>query len=117
MPRGIDAKREREFKVLTRRFKDEHRYPGREQEVAARIVNKQRKAYGETAAEKHKDRVGMSPDRRLPITDYDGLTIPQVTTRLDGLSASQLRHLQRYEHAHKNRKSLLATLARRLSTH
>lgn len=42
MPRGASPKREREYKELKSRFKKEHRYKGREEEVASRIVNKQR---------------------------------------------------------------------------
>ena len=52
MPRGASPKREREFKELKQEFKEEHRYPGREEEVAARIVNKQRREHGETKAGK-----------------------------------------------------------------
>lgn len=48
MPVGANPKREREFKKLERDFKQEGRYPGREEEVAARIVNKQRAQSGET---------------------------------------------------------------------
>ncbi len=48
MPAGSSRKREREFEKLKDEFKTEHRYPGREEEVAARIVNKQRSAAGET---------------------------------------------------------------------
>ena len=42
MPRGANPKREREFKELEQKFKQEGRYPGHEEEVAARIVNQQR---------------------------------------------------------------------------
>ncbi|WP_374580811.1 hypothetical protein [Pseudoduganella sp.] len=52
MPSGASPKREREFKELQQEFKEEHRYPGREEEVAARIVNKQRREHGETKAQK-----------------------------------------------------------------
>ena len=48
MPRGASPRREREAKKLERKFKKEKRYKGREEEVAARIVNKQRAAAGET---------------------------------------------------------------------
>ena len=48
MPAGANRKREREYQELKDAFKKEHRYPGREEEVAARIVNKQRAAAGET---------------------------------------------------------------------
>lgn len=48
MPAGANPKREREYSHLKTEFKKTHRYPGREEEVAARIVNKQRKEAGET---------------------------------------------------------------------
>jgi hypothetical protein len=56
MPTGASPKREREFKEIKSKFKKEGRYPGREEEVAARIVNKQRAEHGETkeAAAKRK---------------------------------------------------------------
>jgi hypothetical protein len=48
MPRGVSAKREREYEEIEEKFKKEGRYKGREKEVAARIVNKQRAKAGET---------------------------------------------------------------------
>lgn len=48
MPRGSNPKREKEYEELKGKFHKEHRYPGREEEVAARIVNKQRTQHGET---------------------------------------------------------------------
>jgi len=48
MPRGSDPKREREYRELKSKFKHNGRYRGREEEVAARIVNKQRAQRGET---------------------------------------------------------------------
>ncbi|HEY3328734.1 MAG TPA: hypothetical protein VGK19_01830 [Capsulimonadaceae bacterium] len=48
MPRGSSPKREHEYEELKEEFKDEGRYKGREEEVAARIVNKQRSEHGET---------------------------------------------------------------------
>jgi hypothetical protein len=75
MPRGASPKREREYEELKSEFKKEGRYKGREEEVASRIVNKQRKQFGETEREKKKDREGKSPDRNLPIKDYQHLTI------------------------------------------
>ena len=48
MPVGASAKREREYKEIKAKIKKEHRYPGREEEVAARIVNKQRAEHGDT---------------------------------------------------------------------
>ena len=48
MPRGSSPKREKEYKELISKFKKEGRYKGREEEVASRIVNKQRKEHHET---------------------------------------------------------------------
>ena len=110
MPRGANKKREREYNELKREFKKEHRYKGREEEVAARIVNKQRARFGETKAEKRKDRQGKSPDRDLPIKNYQQKTISQVERALTKLSRDEIREIERYEKKHKNRKTLLATL-------
>lgn len=55
MPRGYSPKREREYKKLVTEFHKEHRYPDREEEVAARIVNKQRREHGETKSHQPKN--------------------------------------------------------------
>jgi hypothetical protein len=117
MPRGASPKREREYKKLERKFEKEHRYPGREEEVAARIVNKQRKMYGETKEEKEKDARGQSPDRNLPLPDFQKLTIRQVEQKMESLSSAELRKIRTYETAHKNRKGLLTKIDRKLSAH
>jgi hypothetical protein len=114
MPAGVSAKREHEFKQLQQKFKHDGRYKGREQEVAARIVNKQRSAYGETKQEKQKDKTGKSPDRNLPIREYQTLTIAQIKTHLDSLAGKDLKKLQAYEIHHKNRKGVLQELDRRM---
>jgi len=54
MPRGASPKREREYNELKKEFKEEGRYKGREEEVASRIVNKQRAQAGETKSAKSK---------------------------------------------------------------
>ena len=56
MPSGVSPKREREYEKLKEEFHDEHRYPGREEEVAARIVNKQRREHGETKEQRDNDK-------------------------------------------------------------
>lgn len=115
MPRGASPKREREYRKLERKFEKEHRYPGREEEVAARIVNKQRKMYGETKEEKAKDARGESPDRNLPLPGYQKMTIRQVEQKMESLSTAALRKIRAYELDHKHRKGLLTKLDRRLS--
>lgn len=112
MPAGANVKREHEFEKLEKTFKKEHRYPGREEEVAARIVNKQRAQYGETIEAKRMVKEGTSPDRDLPLKDYRKLTIPQITAQLGSLSASDIHTLRTYEVAHKNRKGVLTAMDR-----
>ena len=114
MPRGASPKREHEYRELEHKFKEHGRYKGREEEVASRIVNKQRSEYGETKGEKRKDREGRSPDRDLPIDRYQHLTVDQVVGRLDDLSSSELKKLKKYEQHHKDRKTLLAEIDDRL---
>lgn len=110
MPRGASPKREREYKELKHRFKEEHRYPGREEEVASRIVNKQRREQGETKREKKEERDHKNPDRNLPIENYRHLTVDQVVSRLGDLSEAEVRKIRNYEKSHKNRKTLMEQL-------
>jgi hypothetical protein len=110
MPRGASPKREKEYKELKHKFKEHGRYKGREEEVASRIVNKQRAQYGETKTEKKKDRAGKSPDRNLPIPNYQHKTVSEVRSKIQHLSGKDLRKVERYEKAHKNRKTLIDAL-------
>ncbi|MEN3292303.1 MAG: hypothetical protein V7642_1556 [Burkholderiales bacterium] len=82
--------------------------------MAARVVNKQRSQYGETRAEKQKDREGRSPDRNLPIEDYQTLTIPQIKAKMSSLSGKEIAKIRGYEVKHKNRKGVLEALDRRM---
>lgn len=52
MPRGVSPKREREYKEILGKMKSSGRYKGRQKEVAARIVNKQRRQAGETKSQR-----------------------------------------------------------------
>ncbi len=113
MPRGASPKREREYEELKHRFEEEHRYPGREEEVASRIVNKQRKMYGETKGQKQEEKRGQTPDRSLPIGDYRHLTVGAIKRKLDTLSRADIRKIADYERSHKNRKTLIQELEQR----
>ena len=112
MPRGANSKREREYEELKDKFEKSGRYKGRETEVAARIVNKQRAQYGETRAEKKKDAKGKSPDRNLPIDNYQHKTIAQLRGELDQLSKADLNKIDRYERQHKDRKGVHQAIER-----
>ena len=110
MRAGANAKRDREYKELKHKFKEKGRYKGREEEVASRIVNKQRSKYGETKAEKKKYREGKSPDRALPIRNYQHKTVGEVRSKLRHMDRDDIKKLERYEKKHKNRKTLLRSL-------
>ena len=110
MPAGASKKREKEYKELKRNFKQEGRYKGREEEVASRIVNKQRRKYGETKKAKKKDKQGQSPDKDLPIQNYQHLTVEQIKGKLKNLAGKELSHIAQYEKKHKNRKTLLRSI-------
>jgi len=114
MPRGASKKREHEYKELVNKFEKHGRYKGREEEVASRIVNKQRAQYGETKGEKRKDKHGRSPDRNLPIGDYQEKTVPEITKDLKGCSKKQIEKLKHYEQDHKNRKTMMQEFDRAL---
>ncbi len=110
MPRGASKKREREYEELKEDFRESGRYKGREKEVAARIVNKQRAQMGETKGAKKEDKRGKSPDQNLPIKDYDHLTVDQVLKKVSSLSRGEVQKIKNYEQKHKKRKTLLEKL-------
>ncbi len=113
MPRGASGKREKEYEELKERFKEAGRYKGRQEEVAARIVNKQRRMYGETKLEKQQEKRGESPDRGLPIRGYQHLTITEIKNRMKKLSKQDVKKIAGYERSHKNRKTLMDELSKR----
>jgi hypothetical protein len=47
---------------------------------------------------------------RLPIANYDDLTVDEVRSRLGDLNADERKRILRYEEQHKGRKTLLAAL-------
>lgn len=63
MPGGASPKREREYRELKQKFHEKGRYKGREEEVASRIVNKQRAQRGETKAAKSRSSSSRSRSR------------------------------------------------------
>ena len=53
-------------------------------------------------------------DARFPIEGYDGLTVEEVSQRLSGLSADELREVRDYEERNKNRETILEQLDRKI---
>lgn len=114
MPRGASPKREREYRELKHKFAEEGRYKGREEEVAARIVNKQRAQYGETQEEQAQEKQGRSSDQHLPIQHYEHLTVDQVANQLGSLSRREIQQIKNYEEKHKHRKTLIEAIERKV---
>lgn len=110
MPRGASKKREKEYEELKEEFQESCRYRGREEEVAARIINKQRSRFGETKGAKKEESRGESHDLDLPIKNYDHLTVDQVMKRLKSLSREEVQKVKVYEQKHKKRKTLIDRL-------
>lgn len=115
MPRGASPKREKEYEELKRKLQKSGRYRGREKQVAARIVNKQRAASGETRVAKARATVrrGESLDLDLPVRNYQHLTISEIRSKLRNLSPQDRRKILAFERRHKNRKGVLLLLAAR----
>ncbi len=117
MPRGASPKREHEYNELKRKFHKEGRYGKRADEVAARIVNKQRAQYGETEQAHAQQEHGEEPDRELPIAGYQHMTVGEITRHLQELSPAQMRQIKEHEQRHKARKTLLQAIDRTLTRH
>ncbi len=56
-------------------------------------------------------------EHRAPLSNYDELTVEDVTKRLDRLTPAQLRHVSTYERAHKGRRGILDAVERHEQEH
>jgi hypothetical protein len=50
----------------------------------------------------------------LKTEDYDGLTVAEISERLEGLSAEQLRKVRQFEKQNKNRETLVGQIDRKI---
>jgi polyhydroxyalkanoate synthesis regulator phasin len=64
-------------------------------------------------ADRARRTAGIGPN--FPIIGYDDLTAAQVQSRLDGLSAPELRKVRDYEKRNANRKSVLDAVETKLN--
>jgi hypothetical protein len=53
--------------------------------------------------------------RSLETKNYEGLNVDEVSKKLDGLSATELKKVREYEEHNKNRETLITEIDRRLS--
>lgn len=54
------------------------------------------------------------PSGGLPISNYDRLNVEEISKKIDGLSAAEVRELRTYEKTHKNRETLIEQFDRKL---
>ena len=52
----------------------------------------------------------------LKTTDYEGLTVEEVSKRIEGLPTEQLRKVREFEKNHKNRETLIEQIDRNIRT-
>ena len=50
----------------------------------------------------------------MPIASYDELNVEEIKDELEGLSEDELKKVRSYEKKHKNRKTLLEQLDRKI---
>jgi hypothetical protein len=50
----------------------------------------------------------------LQTTDYDGLTVAEISRRIEGLPTEQLRKVREFEKNHKNRETLIEQIERKI---
>ena len=50
----------------------------------------------------------------LRTEDYDGLTVDEISKRLDGLSAEQLKEVREFEKRNKDRETLVEQIDRKI---
>jgi polyhydroxyalkanoate synthesis regulator phasin len=88
---------------------------GREQlESATKLARRSAQPVDRLVRGADRARRSVVGDPAFPIGGYDELTVGQVTQRLPGLTAPQLRHVRDYERRHANRKSVLAAIEKQL---
>jgi hypothetical protein len=50
----------------------------------------------------------------LKTTDYEGLSVAEVSRRIEGLPTEQLRKVREFEKNHKNRETLIEQIDRKI---
>jgi hypothetical protein len=72
------------------------------------------KASGTAATTSTQKRAAPSTSRGFPIKGYDSLKAAEITAKLDGLTAAQLKKVRKKESDGKGRKGILSAIDRKL---
>jgi hypothetical protein len=62
----------------------------------------------------HKAELRTAVFSALRTTDYDGLSVAEVSRRIDGLPTDQLKEVREFEKHHKNRETLIEQIDRKI---
>ena len=74
-----------------------------------------KQATAKTQAETREVALQAAVHRSLKTNDYEELNVDEVSNKLDGLSATELKKVREYEEHNKNRETLITEIDRRIS--
>ncbi len=83
------------------------------QQVAEQSARQGLRLAEETTEQTERVAKQADPDH-LPIEDYDELNVSEVTSKLDGLSAEELKKVEAYEKRNKNRETVVGQIQRKI---
>jgi hypothetical protein len=82
--------------------------------VAEDTAERTDKVLRQTEKATHEAELRSAVFSALGTTDYDGLSVDEVSRRIDGLPAEQLKKVREFEKDHKNRETLIAQIDRKI---
>ena len=82
--------------------------------VAEEAADRTDKVLRQTEKATHEAELRTAVFGALKTTDYDSLTVDEISKRIEGLPAEQLRKVREFEKNHKNRETLLEQIDRKI---
>jgi hypothetical protein len=82
--------------------------------VAEDTAERTDKALRQTEKATHEAELRTAVFSALGTTDYDGLSVDEVSRRIEGLPAEQLKKVREFEKKNKNRETLIAQIDRKI---
>jgi hypothetical protein len=82
--------------------------------VAEDTAERTDKALRQTEKATHEAELRTAVFSALGTTDYDGLSVDEVSRRIEGLPAEQLKKVREFEKENKNRETLIAQIDRKI---
>ena len=82
--------------------------------VAEDSAERTEKVLRQTEKATHEAELRSAVFSALGTTDYDGLSVEEVSRRIDGLPAEQLKKVREFEKDHKNRETLIVQIDRKI---